>query len=160
MKSILKHGAMVTAMLAAAGCTTMGAGTGMSRGGGGPTATFTWRSQGSIQGDMTATLSDGRVYHGRFFQITRQTTVDDLGPLWAGWGGRYRWHGWDYWGPEDETITHYSGHVLANLQGPDGYMRCQFQLALPSSGMNQGGVGHCQLPGGAQIDADFGPGHG
>ena len=45
-----------------------------------------------------------------------------------------------------ETITHYSGQVLANLQGPGGFMRCDFRLMSPSSGMAGGGVGQCQLP--------------
>jgi len=40
------------------------------------------------------TVSDGNTFTGQFFQITSDTTVDNLGPLWDGWGGyggRERW---------------------------------------------------------------------
>ncbi len=56
-----------------------------------------------------------------------------------------------------ETITHYSGQVLANLQGPAGYMRCDFRLMRPSSGISGGGLGTCQLPTGTIINAQFPP---
>jgi hypothetical protein len=56
-----------------------------------------------------------------------------------------------------DTITHYSGQVLANLQGQGGFMRCDFRLMRPSSGMAGGGVGHCQLPAGTIIQAQFAP---
>jgi hypothetical protein len=59
-----------------------------------------------------------------------------------------------------ETITHYSGQVLANLQGPRGFMRCDFRLMRPSYGMAGGGMGQCQLPSGTIIQAQFPPGRG
>jgi hypothetical protein len=59
------------------------------------------------------------------------------------------------WGPDEETITHYTGQVLANLQGPGGFMRCHFTLMSPSSGMAGGGIGQCQLPSGTIIHAQF-----
>ena len=68
-----------------------------------------------------------------------------------GWG----WGGWGPWGPDEETITHYSGQVLANLQGPGGFMRCHFTLMSPSYGMAGGGIGQCQLPSGTIIQAQF-----
>ena len=34
-----------------------------------------------------------------------------------------------------QSVTHYSGQVLANLQGPGGFMRCDFRLMSPRSGM-------------------------
>ena len=145
---------LAIALLAAGGCTTTGTGTGMSRHGD-IRANFSWTAQGATQGQMTATMADGRTYQGRFFQITRETVVDELGPLWLAWAGRNRWRGWDNWGPQSTTITHYSGQVLANLQGADGYMRCQFNLVQPSAGMQQGGQGQCQLPGGGRIRAYF-----
>ena len=42
----------------------------------------------------------------------------------AGAGARFGW-GWDGWGPRGlfhDTYTQYTGQVLANLQGPGGYM--------------------------------------
>lgn len=137
-------------------CTTSGVGTGQSVTGN-VTATFTWKAETPSRGTMTAALSDGTVYQGPFVQITSETTVEDTSPLWVGWAGRWRWHGWDYWGPTQDVITHYTGKVLANLQGPSGYMRCQFTLASPSSGMAGGGLGQCQLPSGTVISAQFPP---
>ena len=104
---------------------------------------------------MTVTLNSGSVYRGPFFQVTQETRIDELAPLWVGWGRRWRWHGWDYWGPQQSYMTHYTGKVLANLDGPGGRMRCQFTLIRPSAGMAGGGQGRCQLPNGTIIDADF-----
>ncbi|WP_298668488.1 hypothetical protein [uncultured Sphingomonas sp.] len=156
---------------ALAGCTTTGTGVGDS-GASGLTATFSWKAQGARTGEMMAQLSNGQNYTGTFFQITSETRVDDLGPLWAGWGpmgggfygrrGYWRggwggWGGWGYWGPSQEFLTHYSGKVLANLTGPDGRMRCRFTLIRPSGGMGGGGEGQCQLPGGGTLNATFAP---
>ena len=95
---------------------------------------------------MVAQLSNGQVFQGPFFQITSESVVD-YDPLWngwgpgfgwgRGWGGRrwgWGWGGWGPWGPSMDTITHYSGQVLANLQGPGGFMRCDFRLMRPSYG--------------------------
>jgi hypothetical protein len=45
--------------------------------------------------------------------------IDTLGPLWHPWYPG--WSGWAYWDPEPQEtfVTHYSGHVVANLAGPD-----------------------------------------
>ena len=106
---------------------------------------------------MTASLNTGAVYRGPFFQVTQETRIDELAPLWVGWGRRWRWHGWDYWGPRQSFVTQYTGRVLANLEGPGGRMRCRFALMRPSAGMAGGGQGRCQLPDGTIIDADFPP---
>lgn len=164
--SIRLAGASLIA-LAAAACTTTGFGTGQSATGN-LNANFTYTETGSVRGTMVAQLSDGQVYQGPFFQVTQESRVMDYGPLWNGWGpgfgwghgwgGRYwgyGWDGWGPWGPYDQTITHYSGQVLANLQGPSGFMRCHFTLVTPSYGMSGGGVGQCQLPSGTIINAQF-----
>lgn len=154
--------------IAIAGCTTTGVGTGYSANGS-VGATFTWNETGGTRGMMVAQLSNGQVYQGPMFQITSES-VADYDPLWYGWGGGFGWHrpfgrfgwgwgGWGPWGPDMETITHYSGQVLANLQGPGGFMRCHFTLMSPSYGMAGGGIGQCQLPSGAIIHAQF-PRHG
>lgn len=152
--------------IAVAGCTTTGVGTGYSTSGN-VGATFTWTETGGTQGTMVAQLSNGQVYQGPMFQITSES-VAEYDPLWNGWGagfgwgrgwGGHRWGwgwgGWGPWGPDMETITHYSGQVLANLQGPGGFMRCHFTLMSPSYGMAGGGVGQCQLPSGMIINAQF-----
>ena len=78
-----------------AGCTTMGTGTGSTPSGGSPTV-FSWESSDGVTGTMSATMPGGQTYHGQYFQITKTTTVDSIGPLWvAGVGrmGRSRWLG-------------------------------------------------------------------
>ena len=154
------------AALAIAGCTTTGFGTGQTPGGN-VSATFNYTQTGAARGTMVARLSNGQVFQGPFFQIRSETLVDydplwnGWGPGWGwgrGWGGRrwgYGWGGWGPWGPSMETITTYSGQVLANLQGPGGFMRCNFALVSPRSGIAGGGVGQCQLPTGAIIHAQF-----
>jgi hypothetical protein len=140
----------------AAGCTTMGSGTG-STPSGASAASFNWKSSDGVSGTINATTSDGKTFSGQYFQITKETTVDSIGPLWGGWAGRGG-RAWGYWGadPSPDFITHYSGRVVANLAEPSGtHMRCQFQLVHPSDGMNGGGLGQCQLPDGMTIDANF-----
>ena len=138
-----------------AACTTMGTGVGSS-----PTgnirAVLMWKGS-DRDGIMTATLSNGEVYSGMYFQITGETRVDDLTPLWIGW--QRPWAGWPYWvEPGPQFITYYSGRVVANLEGPNGtHMRCRFQLIRPAAGMAGGGQGQCQLPNGETIDASFPP---
>ena len=149
----------------AAGCTTMGMGTGQAVNQD-LTANFNWTENGAVRGTMVASLSNGEVFQGSFFQVTQESEVSDYSPLWNGWGPGWGWHrpwdgwgwgwgGWGPWGPSTETITHYTGQVLANLQGPGGFMRCNFTLASPGSGMAGGGSGQCQLPTGTVIEAQF-----
>ena len=155
--SIVKLGLPLLAAIAA-GCTSMGTGVGSTPSGADPVS-FSWKSSDPVSGTMTATLSDGKAYSGQFFQITKDTTVNSVGPLWSGWSpGWGGWDGWEGWGAEPSTsfITHYSGRVVANLGAPGGeHMRCKFQLAHPSDGMAGGGRGQCQMPDGKTIDATF-----
>jgi hypothetical protein len=139
-------------------CQTAGTGSGNVRGTRKPVA-FTWQSIDSVSGDITATFGDGEVFKGTYFQITRDTRVDRLGPLWDGWGRPYRRGGWRYWdrGSESRFIKEYSGRVLANLHSEAGdRMRCRFTLINPSRGMAGGGEGRCQLAeSGTEINAEF-----
>jgi hypothetical protein len=149
---IVKLGLPVVVALAA-GCTTMGTGFGSTATGANP-VNFSWKSSDSVSGTMSATLADGKTFSGQFFEITKDTTVDNLRPLWTGWRGGFG--GFDYWDAGPTFVTHYSGRVVANLGTPSGeHMRCKFQLAHPSEGMGGGGRGQCQLPDGKTIDATF-----
>ena len=155
--SIVKLGLGLPLLVAlAAGCATMGVGTGATPSGADP-VTFSWKSSGSVSGTMNATLANGKQYSGQFFQITHDTTVDSLGPLWVGWHrGFGRFGGWGDWDAGPSFITNYSGRVVANLGAPSGeHIRCKFQLGRPQDGMAGGGSGQCQLPDGNTIDATF-----
>jgi hypothetical protein len=148
-------GAVAAATLLATACATMGTGVGETRGGG-PGVRFDWKAEDAVKGEMTATFSDGKSYTGQLFQITSDTRVDDMGPLWVGWHGRGRFGGWGYWDAGPDFITQYSGRVVANLSDPNGdHMRCNFRLVKPASGMSGGGEGKCQLSDGHTIDATF-----
>jgi len=138
-------------------CQTAGTGSGNVRGTRKPVA-FTWQSTDSVSGDITATFGTGRVFKGTYFQITRDTRVDRLEPLWHGWGNRRR-SSWRYWAadPGPQFVKTYSGRVLANLHSDDGeHMRCRFTLISPQRGMAGGGEGRCQLSEADQeISAEF-----
>ena len=116
--SIGAAGAVSLTPLAIAGWTTSGKGTGPSvaRYVG---ATFTYTQTGATRGNMVASLTNGQVFQGQFFQITQESRIMDFGPLWngwgpgwgwgRGWGGRrwgYGWGGWGTWGASPDTITH------------------------------------------------------
>ena len=140
-----------------AGCVTQGVGT--AQGVSAPLgATLNWRATGANQGTMRATLSDGRVYDGQFFQITQQTEIDSIQPLWNGWDDYRHSTGSMHWNASPQFLTHYSGKVLANLQGAGGAMRCRFILRQPSGGMTGGGQGRCQLSDGTRFRAQL-PAH-
>jgi hypothetical protein len=137
------------------GCTTMGTGFGATASGSNPVH-FRWQSTDDVSGRIYATLADGSVYTGRYFQVMTNTTADSLEPLWAGWGPDWGWGSWDYWNEGPDFVTHYSGHVVANLADPEGkHIRCNFQLIHRDSGMAGGGSGNCQLPNGKTINTSF-----
>ena len=139
----------------AAGCTTTGTGDGSALSGA-DRMTFSWKSSDTVSCSITATAADGATYTGQFFEVTSDTQVQNLAPLWVGWGPGWRSAGWYDWDEGPEFVTHYSGRVVANLSAAGGaHMRCRFQLAHPSAGMSGGGSGECQLPGGKLIDAQF-----
>jgi hypothetical protein len=135
------------------GCTTAGTGFGSTATGATP-VNFDWRSTDSVSGTMNAVLSNGKTYSGEFLAVTTDMTVDNLWPLWSGWGPGYRGRGgWD--GPP-EFVIHYTGRVVANLGAPNGeQMRCTFRLIHPSDGMVGGGRGRCRMPDGKSINATF-----
>jgi hypothetical protein len=146
--------------LALGACETQTAGTGSGnvRGTQKPVA-FTWQSSDDDSGNITATFGSGRVFKGSYFQITSETRVDRLDPLWDGWSHSYQRGDWRYWDREEESGFYkaYSGRVLANLQSNDGErMRCRFSLINPSRGMAGGGEGRCQLSESSrEINAEF-----
>jgi hypothetical protein len=142
-------------IVALAGCTTMrGSGYG-SLGKSEQPVTFNWTSKDAVSGTMTAQLPGNETFSGPFFQITQQTRGDTLTPLWFGW--RRGWNDWPYYGAYGPTFqTLYSGKVVANLNDAEGrHMRCRFHLIRPSSGMEGGGAGECQIAGGDTIEANF-----
>ena len=163
MKTILKFALLGTFALGLNACTTTGMGGGQIKAADGQElpVTFSWKStDGGISGSMSASLL-GSVYQGRFFQITQQTQIEVLTPLWSHW--RHGWYDWPYWShhrmppyPATQFLTHYSGKVVATLEAADNKrMRCRFHLVNPSRGMSGGGEGECQLSDGRTINASF-----
>ncbi len=151
--------------LAITGCATTGAGIGFTPSGR-HEVLFKWKSSGNVAGFMTASLRNGTTYSGQYFQITSDTSLNGLGPLWVGWGpesGMEDWgdddwgdDGWNDWDPGPEFVTDYSGRVVANLATADGaHMRCRFRLIHPADGMGGGGRGVCELPDGMRIHVQF-----
>ena len=139
--------------LAIAGCATTGAGFGFTSSGH-HQAIFRWKSSGNISGTMRAAFSNGTTYSGQYFQITSDTSLSGLGPLWAGWEPEWGMDEADDWSAGPQFITHYSGRVVANLADADGiHMRCRFRLIHPANGMAGGGRGVCRLPDGSRIEA-------
>ena len=156
MNTHISHTASLALVaLTLSACATTGVGTGHTRKDD-ITAAFQWKANDDRSGILSANLSNGEEYTGKFFQITSETRVEDVAPLWAGW--HVGWRGWDYWDrmPSASFVTHYSGKVVANLDGPnEEHMRCRFTLIRPDAGMAGGGEGRCQLPSGRNIDATF-----
>ena len=149
------------AALALGACeTTGGGGTGAGnvRGSQKPVA-FTWESDDRDSGDITATFGNGRVFKGKYYQITSDMRAERLDPLWDGWDSSYRRGDWRYWSDEDDRDFYrtYDGRVLANLRAADGErMRCRFSLITPTRGMAGGGEGRCQMSESSrEINAEF-----
>lgn len=117
-------------------------------------ADFSWHAEGWMRGTMTATLPNGDVYEGPYFQADHHTKLDRLTPLWQGWEGRSHWRGWDGWGLGLSTTMIYTPRALANLVKSNGErMRCRFTLTDPAAGMAGGGFGRCQFSSGRIIHA-------
>jgi len=151
----LKAGLLLGMIGAAAGCATTGSGFGATATGTDPMS-FSWKSSDNVSGTLTATVDGGKTYVGQYFEVTSDTQSDGLGPLWAGWGGRWGDGGWGVWGAGPDFLTTYSGRIVANLGAADGtHMRCRFTLRSPDDGMSGGGIGECQLPDGHRVDAQF-----
>src|SRR4051812_37521220 len=158
MKNSILGALACAAAFSLAACQTAGTGSGNVNGSRKPVA-FTWESTDSVSGNITATFGTGRVFRGTYFQITTDTRVDRLQPLWDGWGRPFRRNAWRYWGPDTgpEFVKNYSGRVLANLHTDDGeHMRCRFTLISPSRGMAGGGEGRCEMSeSNREISAEF-----
>jgi hypothetical protein len=159
--SVLMSTSLLIVAVTLAGCKSTGTGSGES-GTGDVKATFMWQETGPSQGNLRATViypgGNSEVYDGKFYQVTRDSRIETLGGLWDPWYPA--WGGWAFWGPAptESFVQHYTGHVLANLSGPQGQrMRCQFQLLRADEGMKGGGEGQCQLSSGQNIRADFPP---
>jgi len=149
---------MSLVMLALVACQSAGTGSGKVRGTQKPVA-FTWQAEDSDSGDITATFGNGRVFKGKYVQITDSTKAEELDVLWDGWGDSKGSSGWRHWsrGPDREFWKVYDGRVLANLHAADGEsMRCKFALNSEQRGMAGGGSGRCQVSdSGKEISAQF-----
>ncbi|MDQ3033599.1 MAG: hypothetical protein M3Y87_14360 [Myxococcota bacterium] len=152
---------LVGAALFALGCASSGVGVGRLTSPGKPEAegnvVFRWRAGlDATNGDIGASLPDGRRFAGRFLQVTSTTVAQHL-DAWSTLGAPYYGNarGGAYWEPVDASsfVTRYTGRVMAQLQGPDDeVMRCLFVLEDPVAGPQSGGLGNCELSTGERID--------
>jgi len=134
-------------------------------------ARFSWTSSdGGQSGDMKVALATGETFTGTFHQITRTTTATRIDGFYGSWYGGpwgypawgWGWGGaWPYYDDPRAFIVHYSGKVLALLHSSRGNaMRCRFELLDAVAGIDEGGVGECQIGDGRRITAWFGPSEG
>ncbi len=150
--------AISVGLVSVAGCATSGGGSGLLVSPGKPdgeSVAFLWRASPDVtNGTIRAILADGREFSGNFMQVSSTTQTEQLTPYWSSWGSP--WYGWG--GPgmaysDSGFVRHYSGRVIAQLQGPDGvHMRCFFTLARPEDGPQSGGQGNCEMSNGERID--------
>ena len=76
--------ALAFSLLIMVGCKSVGSGTGVSNTGD-VHAQFTWQQSEATSGTLTAIVSypgSQETYSGKFYQITRNSTVESLSPLW------------------------------------------------------------------------------
>jgi hypothetical protein len=140
------------------GCMTQGTGAGLLVTGGRARSTsnvsFAWRaSPDATRGTITAALPDGRVFTGDFRQVTANATQDVPVQPWSdSWNGTGFDSGVSMYS-RSAYVRRYSGHVIAELQGPNHQrMRCDFVLSRPENGPAAGGMGQCELSNGERID--------
>jgi len=153
-RSIVKLGLPLLAMLAA-GCTSIGTGVGSTP----PARTCQLQLEefGSGVRTMNATLSDGKIYSGQFFQITKDTTVNSVGRsgpagLQPGAGGAGKLGR----GTVDELRHPLHGPCRGQLGAPSGeHMRCKFSSRILRRGWPAAAAANVRCPDGKTIDATF-----
>lgn len=115
---------------------------------------FSWRAGGdTTRGAIEAALPDGRVFSGRYIQISEDVVPADPGAYWTDLGAPgVRW-GESYGYQPPTTVRERTGRVIAHLDGPDGQMmQCEFDLSVPLEGLRSGGPGRCDLSTGETIE--------
>ena len=115
--------ALAFSLLIMVGCKSTGSGTGASNTGD-VHAQFTWQQSEATSGTLTAIVSypggSQETYSGKFYQITRNSTVESLGPLWSPW--HPGWGGWVAGAPNptrnlSRTIRATSSRILPARAG-------------------------------------------
>ena len=104
---------MALATLALVACQSAGTGSGKVRGTQKPVA-FTWQAQDQGSGDITATFGNGRVYKGKYIQITDKTRAEDLEMLWDGWGDARNSSNWATYMKEVSLSRKWMSREIAN----------------------------------------------
>jgi hypothetical protein len=119
-----------------------------------------FRSEADDRGTVRATLGDGgEAFEGTYVQVSSDTPAEVIQPIilaWAPtWAKRAPLLQPDPW-MEGITgiaafVRHYTGKVVAALEGERQTMRCRFDLDDPEKGVRKGASGSCQLSGGGTI---------
>lgn len=121
---------------------------------------FDWQRQGERIGSVRTVAKDGKIFTGRYYEITRKTRLSEIHDLRFFWGIYARGRdlpAWGNWNDGIELMMRYDGKVLAILRGPSTKMRCSFTLIRPSLGIDGGGNGWCQISGGGSVPAMLPP---
>ena len=112
---------------------------------GGESVNFQFEETGIGHGKLTATLSDGETFKGRFAEESSSgfvTGFDTSGTI-------VRKEAF-------EAVESYSGNIEAILFGNKGHtMRCKFRADNSLMGLPSGGEGRCQVSDGRVIDVQF-----
>jgi hypothetical protein len=149
---------LVACALTACATTSSGLGTGLLEAPGKPIGDevlFQWYASPVMprHGTIEAALADGRLFRGRFVQVTSETQSTELDPLWSAWGGP--WRGYGPLAPEawPAFVHDHAGRVLAHLETEGGErMMCAFQIARPGDGPASGGIGDCDISTGERVE--------
>jgi len=119
-----------------------------------------FRSEGDDRGTVRVTLGEGgEAFEGTYVQVSADTPAERIQPIILAWAPTWtKQEPLLYPDPWMEDISgiaafvrHYTGKVVAALEGEQQTMRCRFDLADPEKGVRKGASGSCQLSGGGSI---------
>jgi len=111
-------------------------------------------------GEMSAVLSDGERFAGKYQVMTPGLTRDKVEAEWVGDGPTASQEDISdtLWGAAKDPafVQKYQNKAIATLHGDRGTtMLCRFNLMDGAAGMRGGGSGECQTSRGAKINAQF-----
>lgn len=122
--------------------------------------TFHFRSESGDRGTVRVNLGDGgEAFEGTYVEVSSNTQTEVVQPIILAWAPTWtKQRPFLYPDPWMEDITgiasfvrHYTGKLVAALEGEQQTMRCRFDLVDPEKGVRAGASGDCQLSGGGTV---------